>query len=142
MASVFRCHMQNLLCSVSCIYLVLAVVEDIAYQSMLTYLWQLHCTCTWSKGGNAASLLYFSGLFKHSQTISKAYLAEVIPPDKRASVYGQFNAVSSIGFIVGPTVGGHLAELSSSGFFLVGLLSGSVFLASSGRYSLLLFQLL
>ncbi|XP_064618009.1 major facilitator superfamily domain-containing protein 9-like isoform X1 [Liolophura sinensis] len=72
-----------------------------------------------------------SGLFKHSQTISKAYLAEVIPPEKRALVYGRFNAFSSIGFIVGPTVGGHLAEVSSSGFFWVGLLAGSVFLTSS-----------
>ncbi|XP_052811530.1 major facilitator superfamily domain-containing protein 9-like isoform X1 [Mya arenaria] len=66
------------------------------------------------------------GIFKHSQNISKAYLADIITDSEQAAVIGNFNAVSSVGFIVGPVVGGHVAE-RKGGFYLVALLAGLIF---------------
>ncbi|XP_050390562.1 major facilitator superfamily domain-containing protein 9 [Patella vulgata] len=71
------------------------------------------------------------GIFKHSQGISKSYLADFIPAHDRNTVLGHFNAASSIGFILGPMVGGHIAELPG-GFNMVGLLSAFIFILNSG----------
>lgn len=69
-----------------------------------------------------------AGVFKHSQSISQAFLANVISnPSEKSIYYGYFTATSNIGFIVGPTIGGHLAEISD-GFFLVTLVASMVFL--------------
>ncbi|XP_067676659.1 major facilitator superfamily domain-containing protein 9-like [Haliotis asinina] len=62
------------------------------------------------------------GLFKHSQNISKSYLADITSKEKHSHVFGQFNAASSIGFILGPMVGGHIAEWPG-GFAVVGVLA-------------------
>lgn len=59
-----------------------------------------------------------AGIFKHSQTVCRALLADVTPPEDRSRVFGIFNAASSMGFIVGPMLGGHLSELEN-GFTLV-----------------------
>lgn len=75
----------------------------------------------------------FSGIFKHSQNMSKIYLADIIPERQRSEVLGNFNSASSIGFIMGPMVGGHVAELPG-GFRYVSLLAGTVFLLNAGRF--------
>lgn len=85
-------------------------------------------------------VLVFSGLFKHSQELSKAYLADLTPVNEHAKVFGQFNSVSSIGFVFGPIIGGHLAEFSN-GFYLVSVLTAAVFLLDMRKmqhFSLLL----
>lgn len=46
---------------------------------------------------------------------------------------GHFNAASSIGFILGPVVGGHVAEMKD-GFYLVAFLSGGIFFVNYGLY--------
>ncbi|XP_005102128.1 major facilitator superfamily domain-containing protein 9 [Aplysia californica] len=70
------------------------------------------------------------GCFKHSQTICKALLADSVSPEYQAEVIGNFNSFSSIGFIVGPICGGHLAE-TQWGFSLVAFTAGFVFLLNS-----------
>lgn len=66
------------------------------------------------------------GIFKHSQNISKSYLADITSRSEQSTKMGHFNAASSIGFILGPSVGGHIAEMEG-GFYLVALLAGAIF---------------
>lgn len=68
------------------------------------------------------------GIFKHSISITRAYLAEITPKDQRAKVFGYFNGISSIGFIIGPLIGGHLAEMEN-GFFKVSIVTSAIFAA-------------
>ena len=56
------------------------------------------------------SELHFAGLFKHGITISKACLADITAPAERPAVLGTFTAFSNAGFIVGPLIGGYLAD--------------------------------
>lgn len=49
---------------------------------------------------------FFAGIFKHSQTVCRALLADITPPEERSQVFGTFNALSSMGFIIGPMLGG------------------------------------
>ena len=63
---------------------------------------------------------YVPGLLKHSQEVSKAFLADIIPKTQHSNVFGRFNSISSIGFIFGPIIGGHLSDLPG-GFYLVAL---------------------
>ena len=58
-------------------------------------------------------------------------LADLVTSDQQQRVMGQFNSLSSVGFIVGPILGGHLAE-SAGGFPLVAVMSGGVFVISTG----------
>lgn len=72
-----------------------------------------------------------TGLFKHSQSLTKSLLADITSKEEQSAVLGTFNAASSFGFIVGPLIGGHVAE-TSNGFQKVGLISAFVFIANSG----------
>lgn len=80
-------------------------------------------------------VLLFSGIFKHSQELSKAYLADLTPVNEHAKVFGQFNSVSSIGFVFGPIIGGHLAD-STNGFYLVSFFTGAIFLLNTCKIQL------
>lgn len=68
-----------------------------------------------------------AGLFKHSQTVCRALLADITSPEERSQTFGTFNAASSIGFIIGPMLGGHISELED-GFKVVCNLGASLFL--------------
>ncbi|RUS79911.1 hypothetical protein EGW08_012325, partial [Elysia chlorotica] len=72
------------------------------------------------------------GCFKHSQTISRAFLSDEgqSTPLAQATLLGNFNSFSAIGFIVGPVVGGHMAE-TEAGFSLVACTAGLVFLLNA-----------
>lgn len=61
------------------------------------------------------------------------YLADILPETQRSSAFGHFNAVSSVGFIIGPIVGGHVAELPG-GFTIVAIIAGAIFLLNAGRF--------
>ncbi|XP_021377409.1 major facilitator superfamily domain-containing protein 9-like isoform X2 [Mizuhopecten yessoensis] len=67
------------------------------------------------------------GIFKHSQSIAKSLLADMLPTDRQSAVHGHFNSVSSIGFILGPVVSGHIVEMAG-GFYSVTFLCGAIFL--------------
>ena len=64
--------------------------------------------------------------------MSKTYITDVVPEKKRAQCLGRFNAISSVGFIVGPTIGGHIADLPG-GFYLCGAMTAAVFGLCAGE---------
>lgn len=57
----------------------------------------------------------------------KAYLSDITLPEERASVFGMFNAVGSLGFIISPIIGGTVS-MQENGFFKVSLMTCSVYL--------------
>ncbi|XP_053563638.1 major facilitator superfamily domain-containing protein 9 [Bombina bombina] len=71
------------------------------------------------------------GIFKHSLSISKAFLSDVVQEQDRPLVIGRFNAASNIGFILGPVIGGYLTELHG-GFYITSLLCSSIFFINAG----------
>lgn len=58
---------------------------------------------------------------------------EVTPQPDQSGVLGTFNAASSMGFILGPMVGGRLAE-TSGGFYKVALLCTVIFVLNAGEF--------
>lgn len=70
-----------------------------------------------------------TGIFKHSQSVAKTYLADVASSVDHSKVFGNFNAVSNLGFVIGPLIGGHLA-MTSNGFSKVAMLTGTIFLVN------------
>ena len=68
----------------------------------------------------------FPGIFKHSQSVAKTYLSDVSLSVDQPKVLGNFNAFSSLGFVIGPLIGGHLA-MQSNGFAKVTNLTGCIF---------------
>lgn len=82
------------------------------------------------------SLIFiFAGIFKHSLSISKAFLSDLACEKERPHVMGRFNAASSMGFILGPVVGGYLAELQG-GFYMTSLICTVIFIINAGMYQL------
>lgn len=53
------------------------------------------------------------GLFKHTQTLCRAFSADVVPAQEQASVHGLMNAVTSFSFMVGPIISGHVMEIEN-----------------------------
>ncbi|XP_075231963.1 major facilitator superfamily domain-containing protein 9-like [Lycorma delicatula] len=70
------------------------------------------------------------GLMKHTQTICKTLVADVIPLDKQPEIHGTLNAVAACGFMFGPVIGGHISEFDN-GFLLICFMTGSLFLLNS-----------
>ncbi|XP_076857986.1 major facilitator superfamily domain-containing protein 9 [Brachyhypopomus gauderio] len=71
------------------------------------------------------------GLFKHSLSICRALLSDLVSEKQRPLVMGHFNAASSVGFILGPVVGGYLAE-HEGGFYLSSFVCATIFLLNAG----------
>ncbi|NXW00193.1 MFSD9 protein, partial [Fregetta grallaria] len=71
------------------------------------------------------------GIFKHTLSISKALLSDLVSERDRPLVMGRFNAASSVGFILGPVVGGYLTELED-GFYQTSFICASIFLLNAG----------
>lgn len=69
------------------------------------------------------------GLFKHSQELSRAYLSDITPRSQHPRVYGRFNSVSNIGFILGPIIGGHIVD-GLGGFSAAALATTASFLVN------------
>ncbi|MDO1530028.1 TCR/Tet family MFS transporter [Fulvimonas sp. R45] len=53
-----------------------------------------------------------SGICAASFSTANAYIADVVPKEKRAAAYGTLGAAFGIGFIVGPALGGFLGHLA------------------------------
>ncbi|NWS37503.1 MFSD9 protein, partial [Probosciger aterrimus] len=70
------------------------------------------------------------GIFKHTLSISKALLSDLVSERDRPLVMGRFNAASSVGFILGPVVGGYLTELED-GFYQTSFLCAFIFLLNA-----------
>ncbi|CAL8322657.1 unnamed protein product [Merluccius merluccius] len=71
------------------------------------------------------------GLFKHSLSICRALLSDLVSESERPLVMGHFNAASSVGFILGPVVGGYLAE-HEGGFYMSSFTCAAIFLLNAG----------
>ncbi|KAA0716003.1 Major facilitator superfamily domain-containing protein 9 [Triplophysa tibetana] len=71
------------------------------------------------------------GLFKHSLSICRALLSDLVSEKERPLVIGHFNAASSVGFILGPVVGGYLTE-HEGGFYLSSFVCAGIFLLNAG----------
>ncbi|XP_037383923.1 major facilitator superfamily domain-containing protein 9 [Talpa occidentalis] len=71
------------------------------------------------------------GIFKHTLSISRALLSDLVAEKERPLVIGHFNTASSVGFILGPMVGGYLTELDG-GFYLTAFICFSVFILNAG----------
>ncbi|KAF4087221.1 hypothetical protein AMELA_G00093230 [Ameiurus melas] len=71
------------------------------------------------------------GLFKHSLSICRALLSDVVSETERPLVMGHFNAASSVGFILGPVVGGYLTE-HEGGFYMSSFACAAIFLLNAG----------
>ena len=53
-----------------------------------------------------------SGITAASISTAGAYIADVMPPEKRAASFGLIGAAFGIGFVLGPAIGGFLGEIS------------------------------
>uniref|UniRef100_A0A1B6DT32 Major facilitator superfamily (MFS) profile domain-containing protein n=1 Tax=Clastoptera arizonana TaxID=38151 RepID=A0A1B6DT32_9HEMI len=70
------------------------------------------------------------GISKHTQVMCKALVADIIPPDDQSKSHGKLNAIASLGFVIGPAIGGHIVEMNN-GFTLVCLTTCLIFLLNS-----------
>lgn len=75
-------------------------------------------------------------MFKHTQELSRSFLAVSVKTQDRSALLGRFNAISNIGFILGPVVGGHLIEFPT-GFYLIAALTSSIFVVNLGKIKLI-----
>ncbi|XP_029460696.1 major facilitator superfamily domain-containing protein 9 isoform X2 [Rhinatrema bivittatum] len=71
------------------------------------------------------------GIFKHTLSISKALLSDLVSEKDRPLIMGKFNAAANMGFILGPMVGGYLTELEG-GFYLASFICSSIFILNAG----------
>jgi DHA1 family tetracycline resistance protein-like MFS transporter len=53
-----------------------------------------------------------SGITSASISTGYAYIADVMPPEKRAGGYGMMSAAFGLGFVVGPAIGGVLGNIN------------------------------
>jgi DHA1 family tetracycline resistance protein-like MFS transporter len=53
-----------------------------------------------------------NGITSASFSTAGAYVADVTPPNERARNFGLIGAAFSIGFVIGPAIGGYLGEIS------------------------------
>ncbi|KAM9487523.1 major facilitator superfamily domain-containing protein 9 [Clarias gariepinus] len=70
------------------------------------------------------------GLFKHSISICRALISDIVSETERPLVMGHFNAASSVGFILGPVVGGYLTE-HEGGFYMSSFVCAAIFLLNA-----------
>ncbi|XP_041663240.1 major facilitator superfamily domain-containing protein 9 isoform X2 [Cheilinus undulatus] len=100
------------------------------------------CESSWSKSHRGwysriniwdltALLKHNSWLFKHSLSICRALLSDLVSDSERPLVMGYFNAASSVGFILGPVVGGYLTE-HEGGFYTSSFMCATIFLINAG----------
>ncbi|CAG7834520.1 unnamed protein product [Allacma fusca] len=99
------------------------------------------CALAYTLQGSATTLgvllvgRCMAGMFKHTQTLGKAILADLAPNEK-SYVFGNVNAFGSMGYIIGPTIGGHLVAYEN-GFHNVCYLAAVIFVFNIILVSLL-----
>ena len=80
---------------------------------------------------------FFGGMFAGNGSVVQGYIADVTPPDERAGRMSRMGAAFNVGFIVGPSVGGLLANPAAGHIgFQIPLLAASALgaLASLGVF--------
>lgn len=71
------------------------------------------------------------GFTKHTQTLCKALIADNVAKEKQTQVHGWSTAISILGFVFGPIIGGHLIEVQN-GFSYVCTLTALLFIINFG----------
>jgi DHA1 family tetracycline resistance protein-like MFS transporter len=81
-----------------------------------------------------------SGITASSVPTAMAYIADVVPKEKRAGAFGMIGVAFGLGFILGPGIGGPLGDISprlpfwvAAGFSLANWLYGYIFVPESLR---------
>src|SRR6266446_2296413 len=81
-----------------------------------------------------------SGITASSIPTAMAYIADVVPKEKRAGAFGMIGVAFGLGFILGPGIGGPLGDISprlpfwvAAGFSLANWLYGFLFVPESLR---------
>jgi DHA1 family tetracycline resistance protein-like MFS transporter len=81
-----------------------------------------------------------SGITASSVPTAMAYISDVVPKEKRAGAFGMIGVAFGLGFILGPGIGGPLADVSprlpfwvAGGFSLANWLYGYIFVPESLR---------
>ncbi|CAH1101466.1 unnamed protein product [Psylliodes chrysocephalus] len=92
----------------------------------------LSFTCYFLLGTtNSIGILFFVrillAVFKHTQSICKAVISDLIPIQDQSDVLAKSVSIGSCGFIIGPLVGGNLVELSN-GFSYVSYFTALLFI--------------
>src|SRR5437762_3248503 len=82
-----------------------------------------------------------SGITASSIPTAMAYIADVVPKEKRAGAFGMIGVAFGVGFILGPGIGGPLGDVSprlpfwvAAGFSLANWLYGYIFVPESLRH--------
>ena len=73
--------------------------------SCLAYIWLAHTDTL--EGLFLARA--FGGIMAGNIGVAHAYVADLVPPDRRAGAMGRVGAAAGLGFVVGPAIGGLLA---------------------------------
>jgi MFS transporter, DHA1 family, tetracycline resistance protein len=81
-----------------------------------------------------------SGITASSIPTAMAYIADVVPKEKRAGAFGMIGVAFGVGFILGPGIGGPLGDINprlpfwvAAGFSLANWLYGYIFVPESLR---------
>lgn len=83
-----------------------------------------------------AGLRVLLGVTKHTQSICKALITDLLPVNERAEAFSQSMAYSQLGFIIGPVLGGHLSEFSNGFAYVCGTTS-LLFILNIGNIKLI-----
>ena len=82
-----------------------------------------------------------SGISASSIPTAMAYISDVVPKEKRAGAFGMIGVAFGLGFILGPAIGGPLADISprlpfwvAAGFSLANWVYGFLFVPESLRH--------
>ncbi|XP_063218072.1 major facilitator superfamily domain-containing protein 9-like [Bacillus rossius redtenbacheri] len=94
------------------------------------------CLCYFSIGFVNALWVVFLlrvviGLLKHTQSLCKALVADVVTPERQPAAGSRLASFSGMGFMVGPALGGVLFE-REGGFTVVCSIVAALFLLSAG----------
>ncbi len=66
---------------------------------------------------------FLAGLFSATPAIASAYIADIVPPEKRAKYFGMLGAAFGFGFMIGPVLSGLVATIDiRAPFFLAAAL--------------------
>lgn len=77
-----------------------------------------------------ALLRIIQGCLKHSQLLCKTLVNDQVPLDQQTTIYGRMNGFSSLSFVIGPIIGGHLME-RSEGFYSLACYTAIIFLINA-----------
>jgi len=72
---------------------------------------------------------FLAGTFKQTQELSRLAIISKVSVSERPKTIGLFNSIGSAGFIIGPSIGGHIREyFPNNGFYICAKITGLLFL--------------